>query len=225
MDDQFYLGLTRTQKAVAAKCTPLEREFVVQWIALGCDPSKSLEALVKAYGDNPPKVKDNTLRQRVKRMMDKQSVNDFIDIIRQHSIHTAIMEKEEAQLILSQKARSNIDDILEWNEYIAGYDENEEPVIQTAWRIKNIKDMPAHVKAAIKSVSIDSSGRPKIELYDSNAATRLLAEIKGWKAPIKNEITGKNGTGLDLGLDPSKVDEQTLKVLLEQSTQKIMDAL
>lgn len=222
--DDFYVGLTATQKAAAAKCSPLEREFALRWITYGCDPTHAAQALKEALGKA---YKTGTTRaalnRRVNRIQLKPSVQDFIDIVRQHSIHTAIMEKEEAQLRLSYKARTSFDDVLEWSEYIAGHDDAGHPVYQTAWRIKNLAEMPPHVRASIKSVTIDAAGRPKIELYDSTAAVKLLADIKGWKAPEKREITGPDGSPLDF--DPAKVDEATLKALLEQSTAKILDAL
>lgn len=222
--DGFYVGLTAAQKAVAAKCSPLEREFVMRWIAYGCDPTHAAQALKEALGNAyKPGTTAAALQRRVNRIQLKQTVNDFIDIVRQHSIHTAIMEKEEAQLRLSFKARTSMDDVLEWSEYIAGHDDDGNPIYQTAWRLKNLNEMPPHVQASIKSVSVDASGRPKIELYDSIAALRLLADIKGWKAPDKKELTGPDGQ--PLAFDPHKIDEPTLKALLEQSTKKILDAL
>lgn len=219
--DSFTVGLTSKQKAVAAKCTPLEREFVCKWLALGCDPSRATEALISAYGDAVPDVKDSALKKRAQRMASKESVNDFIDVMREHSFHHAIMEKEEAMLLLSLKARAHIADAMEWSEYIAGYDDDEKPVYQTAWRLKNAEDLPAYIKCAIKSLSVTSDGRPKIEFHDSNSAKRLLAEMQGWKAPTKTEHTGKDGAPLgDMGLSETEIRE-----LLDNSTKKILEAL
>lgn len=227
MIDGFYVGLTASQKAVAAKCTPLEREFAMQWLKRGCDPSQAIDAVTAALGDalKTRPLSRSALKQRAARMQVKQSVNDFIDVVRQHSIHSAIMEKEEAQLRLSHKARCSMDDVLDWSEYIAGYDDEGEPIYQTAWRIKNISDLPPHVKASIKSVSIDAGGRLKIDLYDSTASLKLLSEMKGWKAPTQHELTGKDQSPLGLGIDPATIDEATLAALLAESTQKILDAL
>lgn len=220
VEDHLMVGLTQKQKAVAARCTPFEREFVFKWIAMGCDPKRGVEALLAAYGDAPPDLPEASLKKKVKRLTEKQSVNDFIDVIREHSIHHAIMEKEEAQILLSFRARAHIADALEWSEYIAGYNDDGEPVYQTAWRLKNAEDMPVYMRCAIKSLAVTADGKPKMELHDSIAALRLLAEIKGWKAPVRNEVTGKDGAPLD-----QIASEEELKALLDQSTAKILAAL
>lgn len=223
MKDDFYVSLTQTQKAVAAKCSALEREFVAQWIQRGCDPGLAVEALVSALGGKvDPSLKRSALERRAQRLAAKTCVNEFIDVVRQHSIHHAIMEKEEAKLRLSYKARTSMSDVLEWSEYVAGQDEDGNDVYQTAVRIKNISDLPASVSASIKSVTVDASGKIKVELFDSIAATRLLADMSAWKSPEVHELKSIPPI---MGVDLSRIDQDALKALLDVSAEKILSAL
>lgn len=220
MDEALLLRLTRNQRTVALKCSPLEQNFVLKFLEYGCDDKRQADAMKAAYGENPPDVKLETFKKNAKRMLGKPRVRDFLDVMQQHSIHLSIMTKAEAELRLTQSARTTMDDVVEWHDYIAGQDEQGNDVMQTAWRLKQSEDLPWHVKAAIKSVTVTSAGKCKLELHDSTTAIKALADIKGWNAPTKNQNYNNSLVhSIESGETPISKDE------LEKSLKMLMDHL
>ncbi len=111
--------------------------------------------------------------------------------------NSKIMGKEEALERLTTAARIQITDVCEFGdeETEIGEDEFGLPITTTTtvWRVKNHADMDPLVASCVKSVTMTRTG-PKVELYDGLAATRLMADMQGWNAASKQELTSPDGS-------------------------------
>ena len=114
-------------------------------------------------------------------------VRAYYDALMEIAAFTAVMTREEALQRLTVSAKVSITDVCDFTSRQVGEDEYGEPVYQTAWEMKDSKDIPSHIAACIKSVTAGRAGL-KIELYDSMNSIKLLSEMQRWKeAPEETE--------------------------------------
>lgn len=118
---------------------------------------------------------------------------------------SAVMTRQEALEKLSLSARVSITDVADFKLTQVGEDDNNEPVYQTVWVIKNSEDIAPEVAACIKSITITKTG-PKLELHDQNAAIKQLSDMEGWNAPKKTD------TNLSIDLS-GKTDEELAAII------------
>lgn len=90
------------------------------------------------------------------------------------------MTKDEALQILADIARADLGELVSVKEYIAGFDENDEPIYQSAVTFKR----GLSNAGAVSEVSV-SKGGLKIKMRDKTAAIAQLSKMSGWDSPQK----------------------------------------
>lgn len=190
-------GLTAEQKALAAKLTKLQLNTVIN---IECHGMSQVKAYQKAGG----KSKGRNAEVNANKIMSLDKVKEFRASFAQETVKNGIMTREEALERLTLSARVRITDVCEFRNVQVGEDENGDPVMQTVWVVKNSEDMDPNVAACIKSVAI-VKGQPKIELHDQLAATKQLAEMQGWNAAQKHQVTGEDGGPIQHQVDAPEI--------------------
>lgn len=193
------LKLTAEQLDLLASMTPLQRKFAIEMTK---GPKNNRQAYLDAGG----KCKDpGSQDAQASRMLRIPKIRKFLNLINETAASEAVMSKAEALERLTRTAKVTIRDVCDFSLAQVGEDENGAPVYQTVWTIKNSRDIPDHIAACIKSVSMTQNG-PKLELYDSHGAIKQLSDMMGWNAPRKSEVTGRDGKALAVQTDVSNSD-------------------
>jgi len=183
------IELTEELLSLAQKLTSLQYKYV---IALTTTDMSQREAYIDAGG----KAKtENAQDAAASRMLSDVKVRPFYNAILKQAAENAVMTKTEALERLSLVAGVTITDIAEFKECVVGQDENGKDIVETIWRIKNSNELTAAGAASIKSITATKNG-PKLEMHDSLAATKQMAELLGWKAATKVDIGNQDGKPL-----------------------------
>ncbi|EFE9966505.1 terminase small subunit [Escherichia coli] len=176
--------LTAEQQRLFDVLTPLQKRFSLAIIK----GKNQTEAYRKAGG----KAKGDNLRKAAHVIATNCDVQAFIKSVQREIIDEAIMTREEALKRLSKIGRASIADIAEFSNSIVGEDEDGNPVYQAVW---SFKDSSLQDPDAMSAVSELTSGKDgiKLKMHDPKAAIKQLAELQGWEAPKKTELTGAEG--------------------------------
>ncbi|HCS4522791.1 TPA: terminase small subunit [Escherichia coli] len=176
--------LTAEQQRLFDVLTPLQKRFSLAIIK----GKNQTEAYRKAGG----KAKGDNLRKAAHVIATNCDVQAFIKSVQHEIIDEAIMTREEALKRLSKIGRASIADIAEFSNSIVGEDEDGNPVYQAVW---SFKDSSLQDPDAMSAVSELTSGKDgiKLKMHDPKAAIKQLAELQGWEAPKKTELTGAEG--------------------------------
>lgn len=143
------------------------------------------------------------------------SVSAFMDLMKVEpadEIAPAILSRNEILVDLSDMARTSLTDVVTFSERQLIDPENEEEVLTSAIHIKTIDEIPVGARKAIKSVKQTKYGL-EVTMYDGLAARKQVSEMCGYNAPIKSEITGKDGQPIQTQEIPDEEIEQKLKTL------------
>ena len=144
-------------------------------------------------------------------MLRNAKTKAFYNSLMNEGISEAIMTKEQALTRLTRTASVTIKDVCDFKNLQVGEDENG-PVYQTVWTVKNAEDIPDHIAACIKSVSVTREG-PKLELYDSNASIKQLSDMLGWAIPKKPTIPT-----IEFNFEPGATPAQQASQILEETS-------
>lgn len=186
--------LTEHQMELAAKLTPLQRKFIIELVKPN---TTQRQAYIKAGGKaKTESAQDNSASV----MLSNSKVDNFYQALLNHKTKQSIMTREEALERLSKSARVTIHDICDFTLEHVGEDEEGNPIYQTVWKMKHSDEIDPDVASAIKSVTFTNKG-PKIELYDANGSIKLLADLEGWNAPKKTELSTPEGKALDVNVN------------------------
>ncbi|PHM47153.1 terminase small subunit [Xenorhabdus miraniensis] len=181
---QKKIQLTDEQKIFFDALTPLQQKF-----ALGI--LKGLNQ-VDSYRKAGGKAKGESARTQASRMITFDNVKTFLDTMNQEAVSDAVMSRQEALERLSAMGRVSIHDIADFRNSQIGEDEEGKPVFQATWQFK---DSALQNPAALSAISELTTGKDgiKLKLHDPKAAIKQLADLMGWDAPKKTELTGKDG--------------------------------
>lgn len=205
------VDLDQSQSELAEKLTRLQRRFVL--FLVGSDMSQRQAYLAAGGQAKAEKTQD----VNASRMLADAKVKAFYDSLLNQAQTDAVMTKAEALERLSKQARIKITDILTFD-YIEVTDAEGEREIQTVWHMKPAKDIDPDVAACIKSVTFGKSG-PKIELYDSNATIKLMADLLGWNAPKMLDHKSTDGS-----MSPDGLTQEQRKNRIAELQRKIKEA-
>ncbi len=184
--------MTPEQKAQFDQMTTLQQRVCVNVLSGGYDSNRA------AYFAAGGKAKSNESADAiVARMLGDAKVRPFLSSMKAATVSEAIMSREEAMERLTKAARITITDIAEFGERQVGEDDDGQPIKETVWRIKNSDELTPEAAAAIKSVTATKFG-PKLELHDPHAAIKQLADMSGWQAPSKHELSGPGGSAIPI---------------------------
>lgn len=125
-------------------------------------------------------------------ILSNPQVKAFMDAMKEAAVSEAVMTRTEAMEKLSALARTDLKDLVEFGEYELGDDGEGNPVIQSSWRIRDSALQDPAKMAAISELTASKEGI-KIKTHSPLAAIKQLADMQGWNAPEKREITGASG--------------------------------
>ncbi|MDC9620870.1 terminase small subunit [Xenorhabdus sp. XENO-7] len=187
---QKKIQFTDEQKVLFDALTKLQQKF-----ALGI--LKGLSQ-IDAYKQAGYKAKtEETAHSSASEILRNPKVKTFLDAMNQEAVSDAVMTRQEALERLSTMGRVSLYDIAEFRNSQIGEDDEGQPVFQASWQFK---DSALQNPAALSAISELTTGKDgiKLKLHDPKAAIRQLAELMGWDAPKKTELTGKNGGPINI---------------------------
>ncbi|ABS49499.1 MULTISPECIES: terminase small subunit [Yersinia pseudotuberculosis complex] len=199
------MTLTEEQKALFDALTQLQRRFVTALL----EGANQTEAYRRAGG----KAKGDGERSKANQLVTNSNVQAFLQSVQHETVNEAIMTYTEALERLTLMGRTTIHDIATFGNYQIGEDEEGQPVFQASWKFKDSKNIKPEHLAAVAELSTGKDGL-KIKLHDPKAAIKQLAEMCGWEAPKKAELTGPNGGPIQTSnLTPDEAAEAYRKMM------------
>lgn len=136
---------------------------------------------------------DNSIDSYASQILSSIKVKAFMDAMKEEAVSEAIMTRKEAMEKLSNLARTDLKDLVEFGSYELGTDaESGNPIIQAAWKIKDSALQDPKQMAAIAELATGRDGL-KIKTHSQIEAIRQLAKMQGWEAAQKFEHTGSGG--------------------------------
>ncbi|CNJ06124.1 phage terminase small subunit [Yersinia pseudotuberculosis] len=200
------MTLTEEQKALFDALTQLQKKFVTHILKGKNQTQAYRKAGGKAKTSDSANVSANQIFNNLK-------VQAFLQSVQYETVNEAIMTYEEAMERLTLMGRTTIHDIATFGNYQIGEDEDGQPVFQASWKFKDSKNIKPEHLAAVAELSTGKDGL-KIKLHDPKAAIKQLAEMRGWEAPKKAELTGANGGPIQTSnLTPDEAAEAYRKLM------------
>ncbi|WP_071608948.1 terminase small subunit [Entomohabitans teleogrylli] len=199
--------LTAEQQLLFDALTPLQKRFALAIIKGKNQTDAYKAAKGKAKGDN--------LRKAAHTIATNCDVLAFIKSVQGEIVDEAIMTREEALKRLSKMGRTSITDIAEFSNSIVGEDEDGQPVFQAVWSFRNSSLQDPDAMSAIAELTTGKDGI-KLKMHDPKAAIKQLAEMQGWEAPKKSEVSGPGGGPLKtevVAMTPEEAAEAYKKMM------------
>ena len=111
----------------------------------------------------------------------------FLDSMKAAAVSDAVMSRQEMMERLSTFSRVGLNDLIEWAEIDAETIEGE-PIKQSVWMVKpSVMQDPVKMQA-IAELAATKDGI-KIKTHSPLAAMNQLADLAGYKAASKHDIT------------------------------------
>ncbi len=179
--------MTPEQKALFDQLTELQ-----QRVATGVLAGMTQRAAYYAGGGKAKN--DPGADMSASQIISNPKVKSFMDAMKLQAVSDAIMTREEALKTLSLIGRTHLKDIVKFRTVNIGKDmETGADLNQTAWEINaDLQETDSEKLIIISELEVGKFG-PKIKTHSPVAAIKQLAEMQGWNAATKHEITGKNG--------------------------------
>jgi len=177
--------LTAEQQQLFDALTPLQQNFSLA-IIKGKNQTDAYKA-AKGKAKTP-----EAIRNSASQIFTNLGVQAFLKSVQGEVVGEAIMSREEALKRLTALGRTSLFDLAEFRNYVACEGEDGEPVMQATWSFKDSALVTPEAMAAIAELTAGPQGL-KIKLHDPKAAIKQLAELEGWEAPKKTEMSGPGG--------------------------------
>ena len=176
---------------------------------LFCERVLQGEPATKAYQASGYTVKSERVAEAAaSRLLSSVKVKSFIDSVREATMSSAIMSREEMLETLSTLARTNLTDLVEFSTYELG-----DGAKQSGWHIPDsILQDPVKL-SAISELSAGKDGI-KIKQHSRLQAMKQIADIQGYEAPKVIDNKSSDGSMSPKTLDPSKLSTEALKELM-----------
>jgi len=146
------------------------------------------------------------------RMLSDARVIAFMDAMKLEAVSNAVMSRQEALEKLSNLARTDLKDLVEFGSYDLGEDADGNPIVQASWKIKDSALQDPAKMSAISELTAGKEGI-KIKTHSPITAIQQLAKMQGWESASKHEISGPNG-GPVLTRDVSDMTDDELAAFL-----------
>lgn len=161
---------------------------------------------------------DQTADAVVSRLLSDAKVKSFLDIMKQEAVSNAVMSRQEALERLSNFARTDLKDLVEFGSYELGNDGEGNPIVQAAWRIKDSVLQDPQKMAAISELTAGKDGI-KIKTHSPITAIQQLAKMQGWESASKVELAGKDGGPIQFQNLDDLTDEQLAAIAASESAE------
>lgn len=174
--------MSEEQKELFDQLTNLQKNIVTHAVA----GKSNIDAYL--LGGGKAKVRE-TQESCASEIMHNPKVKAFMDSMKSVSISNAIMERDEAMVILSNMARADLTDVVEFKT-VTVLDEDGKQHRQSVWAIKEGAELNKQAMASLAEVSTGKDGL-KVKQHNRQAAIKQLADMQGWNKPteIKAVIT------------------------------------
>jgi phage terminase small subunit len=165
--------------------TPKQEAFCLAYLETG----NASEAYRRSY--SAENMKPASINVAACKLLGDPKVALRLKELNAAAVTSAVMTRQEALERLSTFARTDLSDLVEFGTYEVG-EQDGQPVIQAAWKIRDsVLQDPAKL-AAIAELSATKDG-VKIKTHSPLHAIQQLAKMQGWESATKHELTGKDG--------------------------------
>lgn len=171
------------------KLTQKQESFCIAYIECG----NASEAYRSAY--NAENMKPETIHVKASELMANGKITERLKQLNSKAVTDAVMTRQEALERLSGIARTDLADLVEFGAYELGSDQDGNPIIQSAWKIKDSALQDPEKMAAIAELTAGRDG-VKIKTHSPLQAIQQLAKMQGWEAVTKIDHT-TNGESLN----------------------------
>lgn len=198
--------MTPEQKALFDKLTELQQRTATNVLA-------GMSQRQAYYAAGGTSKSDEVADATASELLSNPKVRAFMDAMKAQAVSEAVMSRTEALEKLSALARTDLKDLVEFGEYELGSDGEGNPIIQTSWKIRDSALQDPAKMAAISELTAGKEGI-KIKTHSPLNAIKQLADMQGWNAAEKKEITGPNGGPIQVR-DVSEYTDAELAALLD----------
>lgn len=186
----------------------VRHERFVQCIIKGMSQSDAYRAVY-----NASKSTDKSISEEACRIAARPDVRARIEELKERSASKAVMTRTEALERLSNFARTDLADLVEFGNFQVGEDEDGQPILNSTWKFKPSALVDPEKLAAIAEL-VSSKDGMRIKTHSPLAAIQQLAKMQGWEAAAKHEVTGADGKDLIPSIDVSKLGTDVLLALV-----------
>lgn len=182
--------MTDAQRALFDQLTVLQQRTAINVLS-----GMSQRDAYKAAGG---KAKSEAAADQVACVMLRNiKVKAFMDSMLGEAVSDAVMSRQEAMERLTSLARISLADLIEFGTYELGEDGEGNPIVQTSFKIR---DSALQDPKALPAIAELTAGRDgiKIKQHSPLQALKQLADLQGWNAPVKQEVTGKDGGPVEI---------------------------
>ena len=151
-------------------------------------------------------------------MLSDTKVVAFMDSMKAEAVSNAVMSRQEALEKLSNLARTDLKDLVEFGSYELGSDGEGNPIVQAAWRIKDSVLQDPQKMAAISELTAGKDGI-KIKTHSPITAIQQLAKMQGWESAGKLEVTGKDGGPIQVRNLDELTDEELAAIAISEAAE------
>lgn len=130
------------------------------------------------------------------KVFNREPVKAFLKSMEVETIDDMIMGREEMLADLTDIANAKLEDVIDMihtDDNMMNVDTGEIYTGMESITVKRLSEIPEHVRKAIKSIEQTRYGI-KVTLHDPLAARKMLADMQGFNAPVKQEISGPGGS-------------------------------
>lgn len=187
--------------------TPKQEKFCLEYLKTG----NASEAYRTAY--DAADMKPESIHRNAYELVNNTKIASRLAELNASAVSDAVMTRQEAMEKLSNLARTDLADVVEFSSCEVGMD-GETPVIQATWKIKDSAFMNPKQLAIITELSAGREGI-KIKTHSQLAAIQQLAKMQGWESATKHDHISSDGSMTPRpAIDTSKLSPATIAELM-----------
>jgi len=173
--------LTSEQKKLSDQLTTLQKKYVINLVT---GKMSQREAYIAAGGKaKTEKAQDSSASE----ILTKLGVRAFYDSLMASAASGAVLTKQRGLEILTASAEVSITDVCDFVEVDGKH----------IWKVKDLRTVPRDIVKCIKSITLNGSKEPKIELYDSHNAIKQISDMLGHNVPRKTVVSGPDDAPIE----------------------------
>ena len=131
-------------------------------------------------------------------LFNREPVKAFLKSMEVETIDDMIMGREEMLTDLTDIANTKLEDVIDMihsSDNMMNVDTGEIYTGMETLTVKRLSEIPEHARKSIKSIEQTRYGI-KVTLHDSLAARKMIADMQGFNAPVKQEVKLEGPTTL-----------------------------